>query len=56
MENFRLKVFGVVAEQENFRKAAERLNLRQAAVSQNFHALEEELGATLFDRTGPTMG
>lgn len=52
MENFRLKVFRAVAEQESFRKAAERLNLSQPAVSQNIHALEEELGTTLFDRSG----
>lgn len=52
MENFRLKVFRAVAEQESFRKAADRLNLSQPAVSQNIHALEEELGATLFDRSG----
>ena len=52
MENFRLKVFRAVAEQESFRKAAERLNLSQPAVSQNIHALEEELGVTLFDRSG----
>ena len=52
MENFRLKVFRLVAEQESFRKAAERLNLSQPAVSQNIHALEEELGVTLFDRSG----
>jgi LysR family transcriptional regulator, transcriptional activator of the cysJI operon len=52
MENFRLKVFRAVAEQESFRKGAERLNLSQPAVSQNIHALEEELGVTLFDRSG----
>lgn len=52
MENFRLKVFHAVAEQESFRKAAERLNLSQPAVSQNVHALEEDLGVTLFDRSG----
>jgi LysR family transcriptional regulator, transcriptional activator of the cysJI operon len=52
MENFRLKVFRTVAEQVSFRKAAERLNLSQPAVSQQVHALEEELGTTLFDRSG----
>jgi DNA-binding transcriptional LysR family regulator len=52
MENFRLKVFRTVAEQASFRKASERLNLSQPAVSQQVHALEEELGVTLFDRTG----
>ena len=52
MENFRLRVFRAVAEQQSFRKASERLNLSQPAVSQNIHALEEELGTTLFDRSG----
>ena len=52
MENFRLKVFRTVAEQASFRKASERLNLSQPAVSQQVHALEEELGVTLFDRSG----
>lgn len=52
LEYFRLKVFRTVAEQENFRKASELLNITQPAVSQQVHALEEELGATLFDRSG----
>jgi DNA-binding transcriptional LysR family regulator len=50
MENFRLKVFRTVAEEASFRRAAERLHLSQPAVSQQIHALEEEVGATLFDR------
>jgi LysR family transcriptional regulator, transcriptional activator of the cysJI operon len=50
MENFRLKVFRTVAGEASFRRAAERLHLSQPAVSQQIHALEEELGVTLFDR------
>jgi DNA-binding transcriptional LysR family regulator len=50
MENFRLRVFRTVAEEASFRRAAERLNLSQPAVSQQIQALEEELGITLFDR------
>jgi len=50
MENFRLRVFRAVAEHASFRRAAEQLHLSQPAVSQQIHALEEELGATLFDR------
>lgn len=50
MENFRVKVFRTVAEESSFRRAAERLHLSQPAVSQQIHALEEELSTTLFDR------
>lgn len=52
MENFRLKVFRVTAEQLSFRKASELLHISQPAVSQQIHALEEEAGVRLFDRTG----
>jgi DNA-binding transcriptional LysR family regulator len=52
MENFRLKVFRAVAEQASFRKASELLHLSQPAVSQHIHALEEDLGLRLFDRSG----
>jgi DNA-binding transcriptional LysR family regulator len=52
MENHRLKVFRAVAEQASFRKASEWLHLSQPAVSQHIHALEEELGQRLFDRSG----
>ena len=52
MENFRLTVFRAVARQASFRKASEALHLSQPAVSQHIHALEEELGCRLFDRSG----
>ena len=52
MENYRLKVFRAVAAHASFRKASEALHLSQPAVSQHIHALEEELGARLFDRSG----
>jgi len=52
LENFRLKVFRAVAEQRNFRRAAEQLYLSQPAVTQQIKALEESVGAPLFDRTG----
>ncbi|HYK38024.1 LysR family transcriptional regulator [Alloacidobacterium sp.] len=52
MENFRLRVFRAVAERSSFRKASEALHLSQPAVSQHIHALEEELGIRLFDRSG----
>ncbi len=50
IENFRVKVFRAVAEEGSFRKAAEILHLSQPAVSQQVHALEEELGLRLLDR------
>lgn len=51
MENFRLKVFRTVARNLNFRRASEALFITQPAVTQQIKALEEEVGAPLFDRT-----
>ena len=50
LENFRLKVFRTVAEQLNFRKAAERLFVTQPAVTLQIKTLEDDLGVRLFDR------
>lgn len=52
MENFRLKVFRIVASHLNFSRAAEELLLTQPAVTQQIKALEDEYGVPLFDRTG----
>jgi LysR family transcriptional regulator, transcriptional activator of the cysJI operon len=52
MENFRLKVFRVVASHLNFSRAAEELFLTQPAVTQQIKALEDEYGVPLFDRSG----
>ena len=52
LENFRLTVFRTLAEKKNFRRAAEQLYLTQPAVTQQVKALEQEIGAPLFDRTG----
>lgn len=52
MENFRLKVFRVVARHLNFTRAAEELLLTQPAVTQQIKALEDEYGVPLFDRSG----
>jgi DNA-binding transcriptional LysR family regulator len=52
MENFRLKVFRAVARHLSFTRAAEELLLTQPAVTQQIKALEEDLGAPLFDRSG----
>lgn len=52
LENFRLRVFREVAVQASFRRAAEVLYVTQPAITQQIKALEEELGARLFDRGG----
>jgi len=52
LENFRLKVFRTVAEQLNFRKAAEQLFFTQPAITLQIKALENDLAMRLFDRTG----
>lgn len=52
IENFKLKVFRVVAEMLNYRRAAEELHLTQPAVTAQIRSLEESLGIALFDRIG----
>lgn len=46
-----LKTFAVVAEEKNFRAAAERLHLSQSAVSAHVKLLESQVGIRLFRRT-----
>lgn len=45
-----LRVFQVAAEQGSFKLAAERLNVTQAAVSQQIRLLESFFGESLFER------
>ena len=52
IENFRLRVFRIVARHLNFSRAAEELLLTKPAVTQQIKALEDELGVSLFDRGG----
>ena len=50
LEDFRLRVFVTVAEEESFTRAARRLGISQPAVSQNVAELEKQLGIPLFER------
>jgi LysR family transcriptional regulator, transcriptional activator of the cysJI operon len=52
MENFRLRVFRVVSDTLNFRRAADELHLTQPAITAQIKTLEEGLGIALFDRIG----
>ncbi len=52
IENFKLKVFCVVADNLNYRRAADELHITQPAVTAQFRSLEESLGIALFDRVG----
>jgi DNA-binding transcriptional LysR family regulator len=54
--NFRhLRTFVSVAEAGGFARALNRLHLSQPAASRQIHALEAELGVSLFDRIGRGM-
>jgi DNA-binding transcriptional LysR family regulator len=52
IENFRLKVFRVVADNLIYRRAADELHITQPAVTAQIRSLEESLGIALFDRVG----
>ena len=50
-----LPTFQAVAQRQNLRAAAEHLHLTHSAVSQQIKLLEEQIGITLFDRSGRRM-
>lgn len=52
MELQQLEYFCVIAECENLTKAAQKLHVSQPSLSRSLRALEDELGAPLFDRVG----
>jgi len=47
----RLEIFVEAARDGNFRKTADRIGISQPAISKQIHALERDLGKTLFLRT-----
>lgn len=51
LEDSRLRMFTVLAEEGNFTRAARRLGISQPAVSQSISELERSLGVKLFTRT-----
>jgi DNA-binding transcriptional LysR family regulator len=50
-----IKNFLVLCDTLNFRKAAEQINIVQPALSKQIQLLENEIGATLFDRSKRTV-
>jgi DNA-binding transcriptional LysR family regulator len=54
MELRQLEYFVAVAEEANFTRAAERVHISQSGVSAQVRWLEQELGATLIDRSART--
>ena len=55
MELRELKVFVTLAQEGNFRRAAERLNITQPPLTRSIQKLEHSLGVALFTRTTRTV-
>lgn len=50
-----LRYFLMVAKEQSFTKTAEQLNITQPTLSRQLAALEDELGAKLFNRGGHSI-
>jgi DNA-binding transcriptional LysR family regulator len=55
MDIHQLKVFASVFRNRSFSRASEELRLTQPTVSEHVRTLEEELGVSLFDRSGRSI-
>jgi DNA-binding transcriptional LysR family regulator len=53
MEIEHLKLLHLLVSDPNLSRAADRLHLTQSALSKRVHAIEAEVGCTLFERRGP---
>ncbi len=51
MDLEQIRIFGVLAEELHFRKAAERLHMGQSTLSRHIQGLERDLRIKLVDRT-----